>query len=384
MVFTRAQTARISEEEEFTPIQNLPSTPDIPSDETMEPEVRESSIPDDPGPGDLAQALRTLSDTLRDIQSAQAASASSSSDKAVKIRDPEVFDGTDPQLLESFLSQCDLVYLTRPKQFTDDRKRIFYVISFLKGAAFDWFDPRVGSAQNSLVYNDWNTFETELRTNFGPVDAEGDNAAKLERLTMPVNQHIVTYMVEFNRLSVRGSWNDFALMRLFKKGLPPRITGQMVYRDKPKDIKEMKALAQKIDQQYWEHRAEQDFAREKEKKTEPKKTENRSEDKSGTQKSGTQATATNKSATASSGNKTKTSTPQSSGSTDKGKSPEPPKLGKDGKITDEERQRRLASNLCLYCGKTGHMRKDCNKARDATKARAAKTEETSASTDAKK
>ena len=45
------------------------------------------------------------------------------------------------------------------------------------------------------------------------------------------------------------------------------------------------------------------------------------------------------------------------------------KLGKDGKLTAQERQRRLDNELCLLCGKSGHMVLNCPK---STKARAAK------------
>ena len=37
------------------------------------------------------------------------------------------------------------------------------------------------------------------------------------------------------------------------------------------------------------------------------------------------------------------------------------KLGKDGKLTCQERQRCLNKNLCLFCGASGHMAKDCPK-----------------------
>jgi Zinc knuckle len=40
----------------------------------------------------------------------------------------------------------------------------------------------------------------------------------------------------------------------------------------------------------------------------------------------------------------------------------PEKLGKDGKLTPQERQRHMDGNLCLFCGKGGHMAKDCTKA----------------------
>ena len=61
------------------------------------------------------------------------------------------------------------------------------------------------------------------------------------------------------------------------------------------------------------------------------------------------------------------------------------KLGKDGKLTAQECQWHLDNELCLLCGKSGHMVCDCPK---STKARAAKasdskTSETKAESSAK-
>ena len=48
------------------------------------------------------------------------------------------------------------------------------------------------------------------------------------------------------------------------------------------------------------------------------------------------------------------------------------KLGKDGKLTQAERQCRFKQNPCLFCGKTGHIAKECSKVTStATKARSA-------------
>ena len=44
------------------------------------------------------------------------------------------------------------------------------------------------------------------------------------------------------------------------------------------------------------------------------------------------------------------------------------KLGKDGKLTPQERQRHMDSGLCLLCASSSHMIKDCPK---ATRGRAA-------------
>ena len=47
------------------------------------------------------------------------------------------------------------------------------------------------------------------------------------------------------------------------------------------------------------------------------------------------------------------------------------KLGKNGKLTGDECDRRMKEGLCLYCGEKGHVTHDCPKSATA-KARAAK------------
>src|SRR5882724_229800 len=67
---------------------------------------------------------------------------------------------------------------------------------------------------------------------------------------------------------------------------------------------------------------------------------------------------------------------QSKGSTYAQKEPTsdlPPKLGKEGKLTPQECQCHLGNKLCLFCGNSGHIAKDCLKAA-SFKACAAKTE----------
>ena len=40
----------------------------------------------------------------------------------------------------------------------------------------------------------------------------------------------------------------------------------------------------------------------------------------------------------------------------------PSQQGADGRLTQQERQCCINQKLCLFCGKPGHMAKDCNKA----------------------
>ena len=66
--------------------------------------------------------------------------------------------------------------------------------------------------------------------------------------------------------------------------------------------------------------------------------------------------------------------PFHTGSKDKTKpNPLANKLGKNGKLTGDERECHIKEGLCLYCGKSGHVAQDCPKAL-AAKARAASVE----------
>ena len=71
------------------------------------------------------------------------------------------------------------------------------------------------------------------------------------------------------------------------------------------------------------------------------------------------------------------------------------KLGKDGKLLPEERQRRIDQGLCLLCGQKGHLVKECPKATSnmsnssnskgrAAKASDSKAEATASTSDSKK
>jgi len=52
------------------------------------------------------------------------------------------------------------------------------------------------------------------------------------------------------------------------------------------------------------------------------------------------------------------------------------KLGKDGKLTADERKRCLENNLCMFCGGPGHFADNCPKKTKKAKARAAATDAT--------
>jgi Zinc knuckle len=184
-------------------------------------------------------------------------------------------------------------------------------------------------------------------------------------------QKIAKYNVEFNRLAATAKWGDAPLRHAYYKGLPDRIKDSLVHVEKPKNLQALRLAAQHIDVRYWERRSEKS-------REPPAKSDNKND------KSNNTSDNNNKSHKSKSGNKGNNSSNSGNKSSNTGsntgnqKKPDlSDKLGKDGKLTPEERQRRFDNNLCMFCGRSGHVAKDCPKSSSSsakTKARSAKAD----------
>ena len=176
----------------------------------------------------------------------------------------------------------------------------------------------------------------ELEANFGPFDLVREAEAKIETLVMAEGCCSANYFMEFNCLASRIQLDDHALFWQAYKGLAHCIKNKMVHHDRPVTLLDLHKLVQAIDYCYWEWKAEITREANPTSKVDPK------------------------------GDPKITRNPKA---TPKGKAPENPKsgldltrkLGKDGKLTPQERQRCMDKSLCLFCGKTGHIAKECPK-----------------------
>src|SRR5882724_1826688 len=144
------------------------------------------------------------------------------------------------------------------------------------------------------------------------------------------------------------------------------VTGVLwdVTHGKPNTLIGLRGLAQAIDACYWEQKAEIAC-----------KTGNPGP--SGTKPDGKPDPKPDSRPSNTSQSKTNPGSTQNKGSTSEQKEPTSnalPKLGKDGKLTPQEHQRRMDNKLCLVCGTAGHIAKDCAKAA-SSKARAVKTKQ---------
>ncbi|KAG6326920.1 hypothetical protein ID866_12169 [Astraeus odoratus] len=92
-----------------------------------------------------------------------------------------MFDGSDPKKLCMFLVH-------------NDRTKVTFAQSYLKGMALQWFEPDLLSDSDPddhpLWMDNWKEFVIELQTTFGPHDPVADTEHELDRLQMKENQRI--------------------------------------------------------------------------------------------------------------------------------------------------------------------------------------------------
>jgi hypothetical protein len=306
-----------------------------------------------------------------------AKSTRQSSDTPTRVREPDQFDGSDPRKLQAFMVQLELNFRDRPKMFKDDKAKVNYALSYLKGVTLDWFEPNiidpVGFAPAWI--DSWVLFSDQLQKNFSPHDPMGEAKAELEQLRMRENHHITKYMVEFNQITAHLCWGQHALRHQFYKGLLDRIKDDMACIRKPGDVDSMRKLAQEIDARYWECQNEiacnKRSGNSKGNNSDSSDNTKKPDKKKGKQNPSNSKSDSDQQPRSNNSDKQPKASGSGSGSGNQCKPDLSSKLGKDGKLTPEERQCHFNNNLCLFCGGTGHTAKECTKAgSSATKSKA--------------
>ena len=304
----------------------------------------------------LAQAILLMTQELRRHEN-----------PAPKAKKPDIFDGSDPQKLNSFILQCNLYFRNSTTHsaysaFSDDSEKINFALSYLRGTALEYFEPSIlDSDEISDWMDSWSAFSHALRTQFGPIDPTADAENGIDNLKMLDSQHIVKYNVKFNCLAIRTGWDDNALRHHYYSGLAERIKDIMSQQGKPETLEAMKTLAHAIDSRHWERLHEKSRSGNSAHNSE-------NSDYSNFPTPPTPLTPLTP----------PKPNPTPSDFSDKPRKPLSSisdKLGKDGKLTAQERQYRFDNNLCMYCGGIGHIAKECPKS--LAKAHAAQLKENS-------
>jgi Retrotransposon gag protein/Zinc knuckle len=355
---SRSETPEVLDSEDRVPVPVDNNPVNVNQDDEASVDDRKSPLADETT-ATLTQAILLMTKELRRREN--------TSSKA-KAKEPDTFDGSDPKKLNNYILLCNLFFRSN-SAYDDDSTKVNFALSYLRGTALEYFEPSILDADEVPDWMDnWSAFVRTLRVQFGPIDPTADAEDSIDNLKMQDNQHIVKYNVEFNRLAIRTRWDDSVLRHRYYHGLAERIKDIMGQIGKPPLLEDMKILAHSIDSRHWERLREK--SRSNKGKSDDKPDHKKSDDKSKTPSSTSGNNQSGNNKNSNSGNKSSNKsgkTPSTSGSS----ATLPEKLGKDGKLTPQERQRRFDNNLCLFCGGTGHSARDCPKSTSsASKAKA--------------
>lgn len=251
------------------------------------------------------------------------------SSKGTDVRAPDKFTGLDRSKFKTYIAQCRLVFRANPKRFDTDTKQVTYACSYLDGLAFQWYQNFLDLDKDPAWFDNWKLFREELSKQFGEVNAEAVAERNIRGLQMRTSDSIVSYLTQFHSYANLLAWNDEALVSEFRRGLAGRIKDELAHLDRDQwTLHDLEARCIRIDHRYWERQKERTF----------EVSDNRPS--KATSSTPTTTTTQRAPSKAFQSARPKTSTTAASILP----------LDESGRITADERQRRIDNNLCHYCG----------------------------------
>lgn len=187
----------------------------------------------------------------------------------LKIKEPEPFQGNRNKL-SGFLLQCEIYFKFHEEKFKIDGDKGMWVAMLLRGAAFHWIEPHLedflsnrhatgvpttGAKQSTKdIFQTWKGFKNQIQKMFG----DNDKKQTAERALISLRQYksVAAYTAEFTQYAVRVNWGDEALMVQYRKGLKETVKDELMRRDKPDDLADLKNLAMGIDNRFQERASE--------------------------------------------------------------------------------------------------------------------------------
>ena len=110
-----------------------------------------------------------------------------------KLTKPDLFDGSNPKKLCTFIFQCKLNFRDHKNLFNNEETKINYAISYLKGITLDFFKPMLLDLHGPIWLSIFNFFIMEPENNFGTFNPEGEAEAELKPLYMHENHQAMKY-----------------------------------------------------------------------------------------------------------------------------------------------------------------------------------------------
>lgn len=255
----------------------------------------------------------------------------------LKPAKPEAFKGEIGASAKTFLQAARMYMALRPQDFPDDTTRIAWVLMLMQDRAAQWAQPitaEILAGAGTARSNTWATFETEFRTAFYDPDEIRTASHRLIRLRQ--TRDTVAYTSEFRELVAVLGWTEEAqLMNRYYEGLKGHVKDMLLGVAKPATLDALITTSIECDKRYWERQMDKKEEHSSPSTKPPKPTPRNPPPSSTTSASPSAPTPA----------------PRDPNAMDIG--------ANNRRLSTEERKRRLANNLCLYCGQAGH-RKDAH------------------------
>jgi hypothetical protein len=282
---------------------------------------------------DLAISLQRR---LDETQNALLRAVGSSVPRREKIPDPPKYSG-DRAGLRPFLTHLLLKLSSDNDLFPDEQKKLAYTIGRLEGSAFNHLLPYVHATGVNLENTE--ALVEVLETAFGDPDRVGSAERALENLRQG-NRDFATYYAEFSRLIADVNWNSGpAIRHALRRGLSLELRQELVHHDLPDSLNEFVRLCQKLDNRLRAFEAEH-----------RSRSFSRPPPRHAPIPGRTPAPVLPPAAIRA---------PPLNAAPNPF-SPAPMDISSSRrKLTPEERSRRIAEGLCLYCGGAGHIAALC-------------------------
>ncbi|KAI3616373.1 hypothetical protein WG66_012580 [Moniliophthora roreri] len=232
----------------------------------------------------------------------------------------ELYEGDQKDTCR-FLLNLKVLFRMNPTRYNTNEKKKLTLLLLLKGRTREWKireqmklfseDPTHPIAKKAAEET-WDSFKARFRKAWQPVDVKGEAQMRIEDLWM--KERADDYVNQFRLLAMETGYDNEALIKFFKEGLPESLVNKIMLRTDgaSETLHEWFKLAIQYNNQY-------KFAMAQKKKR--------------TRRELVKPKIARK--------------------------VEETTIGKIGPLSESDRQDYLAQGKCFHCAKTGHISKDC-------------------------
>jgi len=331
-----------------------PTTPDDPAppDDHSEPSpsVGEPTIAEY---NDLVaahrEALRRIKELEANADSSHTSLGSQEQPRDPRVEPPPEFSGKISEF-PNFMAACTLVFTLCPNTYSSHECKVLYVISRLRGIAMSWARPIAENPAHPYRKN-YPEFKTAISNLYSDRNLRARNEDKLSYLVQ--TKSAAAYAAEFQSLVDPLQLDDNSKCLLFYKNLKPAVKDGITTVGRATNFTLLLDQAISIDQRQHQRALEE----KKSSSSAPKNASSRSSVPTSQPSSGKAGVSNVEDRNTRFLRPRNPSFPSDSQSQPRGLKRPAPK----GPISQQEKSRRIAEGLCLYCGESGHIRHECPK-----------------------